>query len=138
MNKTLNIVTTNGEQSREQAILVIVNLEKRDNLWSNQDEINEMTDLVYACGGHVVETIICNVKIPSARNLIGEGKVQEILDLLDKNKIDTVIFNHDLKGSQQRNLEDALKTKTIDRTQLILDIFALQAKSREGKIQVEL
>ena len=68
----------------------------------------------------------------------GEGKVKEISALCDAERIHTVIFSHDLKGSQQRNLEEALHVKTIDRTQLILDIFARRATSLEGKMQVEL
>ncbi|MDP8259709.1 MAG: GTPase HflX, partial [Candidatus Gygaella obscura] len=69
---------------------------------------------------------------------IGKGKAQELSNLAAEEGFDTVIFNNDLSGTQQRNLEEVIKVKTIDRTQLILDIFASHAKTPEGKTQVEL
>jgi len=82
--------------------------------------------------------MICYIAKPTANLLIGEGKVDEIAHLAQLHKADTVIFSHELKGSQQRNLEEVIKCRVIDRTQLILDIFAKHAKSSEGKMQVEL
>jgi len=75
---------------------------------------------------------------PSARLFIGKGKAEEISLLCAEKNIDLVIFNNELTGSQQKNLEEIINVKIIDRTQLILDIFARRAKSNEGKIQVEL
>src|SRR3989339_102978 len=97
-----------------------------------------MKDLVVACGGDVVDSMICRLDGPSARYLIGEGKVEEIVGLCGVNGVDTVVFSDDLKGSQKRNLENEIKVTVIDRTQLILDIFARRATSKEGKMQVEL
>lgn len=97
-----------------------------------------MRELVKACGGEVVEEVLAPINKPSASLLITEPKAKEIALIADMRDADTVIFSHDLKGSQQRNLEEIVHAKTIDRTQLILDIFARQAKSREGKMQVEL
>lgn len=122
----------------EKVLLVIVDLKKKNSALPVGEMFKEMEELVSACGGEVVDSIICRNVTPSARYLIGEGKVQEIVNLLAVNAIDTVIFSHDLKGSQQRNLENDIKLKTIDRTQLILDIFARRATSNEGKMQVEL
>ncbi|MBF0385155.1 MAG: GTPase HflX [Candidatus Omnitrophica bacterium] len=122
----------------EKALLVIVYLKKVRQAWTAEDILEEMKELVSACDGEVVDSIICKVETPTAHSLIGEGKLKEIEALLAFKKTDVVIFSHDLKGSQQRNIEDQLKVKTIDRTQLILDIFARRATSLEGKTQVEL
>lgn len=121
----------------EKVLLAVVDFKKRD-AWSVEDNIKELTELVAACGGEVIGSVVCPVAKPTPNFLIGKGKVEEIAALCVINKADTVIVSHDLKGSQQRNLEENFKIKTIDRTQLILDIFARRAKSQEGKMQVEL
>lgn len=130
-----------NDQEKEKVFLVIV-LYKRDrkdlDSWTVEEILTEMEDLVVACGGEVVDSMICNLDEPSARYLIGEGKIQEIVGFCGGNDVDTVIFSEDLKGSQIRNIENEIKVKTIDRTQLILDIFARRATSKEGKMQVEL
>ena len=97
-----------------------------------------MEDLIAGCGGEVIERMVCPLEKASATYLIGSGRVQDIAAAVSHLKIDTVVFSYDLRGSQQRNLEETIKTKTIDRTQLILDIFARHATSKEGKMQVEL
>lgn len=122
----------------EKILLVIVDYKKNKGQWGAEDLKAEMTELVIACGGEVVESVICRLDKPSASYLIGEGKVKEVALECELKAVDTIIFSEDLKGSQQRNLEKELKVKTIDRTQLILDIFARNATSLEGKIQVEL
>jgi GTP-binding protein HflX len=75
---------------------------------------------------------------PDAATLIGQGKVEEIAAAVRSSRADVVIFDHDLSPTQQRNLEKAMDAKVIDRTQLILDIFASRARTREGRLQVEL
>jgi GTP-binding protein HflX len=75
---------------------------------------------------------------PEAATLIGQGKVEELAAAVVSGEVDVVIFDQDLSPTQQRNLEKALDTKVIDRTQLILDIFASRARTREGRLQVEL
>jgi len=85
-----------------------------------------------------VDNISCSCERATANLFIGKGKVEEIAMLAQAEEVDTIIFSHDLSGTQQRNLEEVLGKKTIDRTQLILDIFARHAKSPEGKMQVEL
>lgn len=121
----------------ERVLLVTIDFDKRDS-WPVSDIEIELAELVVSCGGHVVARVLCHCDKPTPNFLIGKGKVTEIAELCATGDIDTVIFSHDLKGSQQRNIEEAVKIKTIDRTQLILDIFARRAKSQEGKMQVEL
>ncbi len=121
----------------ERILLVTVDFHKRDT-WPSEDIAAELEQLVISCGGQVAGNIICKCDKPAPEFLIGSGKVKEIAELCLKDEINTVIFSHDLKGSQQRNLEEAIGAKIIDRTQLILDIFARRAKSQEGKMQVEL
>ncbi len=121
----------------EKILLAIVVLSNRSN-WTPQDEANEMTELIHSCGGEVVHTVFCKTQPPTASHLITHGKVEEITALCTLGGVDCVIASHDLKGVQQRNLEEDFGVKTIDRTQLILEIFARNAKSMEGKMQVEL
>lgn len=121
----------------EKVLLVTVDFKERDS-WFAADIEAELKELVQSCGGQVMARVIAKCGRPTPNFLIGEGKVGEIAELCAEGQIDIVIFSHDLKGSQQRNLEEVIKVKTIDRTQLILDIFARRAHSREGKMQVEL
>jgi GTP-binding protein HflX len=122
---------------KEKVLLAIVDLKVRGS-WPIEDVIYEMTELVKACQGDVVGTIICPAHPPTAATLIHSGKVLEVADLARSLNAQAVIFSEELKGVQQRNLEEAITIKTIDRTQLILDIFARRATSLEGKLQVEL
>ena len=123
--------------SKERVLLAIVVLTNR-NTWTPQDEAQEMSELVSSCGGEIVHTIFCKSMPPTASHLITKGKVEEITALCTMGEVDCVIVSQDLKGVQQRNLEEEFGVKTIDRTQLILEIFARNAKSLEGKMQVEL
>lgn len=122
---------------KEKVLLVVVD-EKRKKTWPVERVMQELQELVVACGGEVIDIIVSRIERPTASLFIGEGKVTEIASLCCGSEVDTVVFSHDLKGSHQRNLEEILKVKTIDRTQLILDIFAKHATSQEGKMQVEL
>jgi GTP-binding protein HflX len=122
---------------KEKVLLVVVD-EKRKKTWSVEKVMQELQELVVACSGEVIDIIVSRIERPTASLFIGEGKVTEIASLCCGREVDTVVFSHDLKGSQQRNLEEILEVKTIDRTQLILDIFAKHATSQEGKMQVEL
>ncbi|MDP2652487.1 MAG: GTPase HflX [Candidatus Omnitrophota bacterium] len=130
MNLTIN--------SKEKVLLAVVEYKRNGGLWTIEDTAREMEELVLACHGEVVDKVFCRIDKPSATSLIGEGKVNEIAALAAAKGVDTVVFSHELKGSQQRNLEEIIKAKTIDRTQLILDIFARRASSQEGRMQVEL
>jgi GTP-binding protein HflX len=126
------------DEGREKVLLVILDFKKIHSDWSLKDIEEEMKELVVACDGEVIDTIVIKIVTPTAGYLINEGRVQGIADLVAMKQANTVIFSYDLKGSQQRNLEEIIKVKIIDRTQLILDIFARRAQSNEGKMQVEL
>ncbi|RJP29062.1 MAG: GTPase HflX [Candidatus Omnitrophota bacterium] len=122
----------------ERALLVTIRFKSQRNTWSIDEIACELEDLVASCGVEIVDNISCVCDKPTPNLLIGKGKTEEIALICQEEKIDVVIFSHDLSGIQQRNLEDIIGKKTIDRTQLILDIFAKHARSPEGKMQVEL
>ncbi|BDC50398.1 GTPase HflX [Bryobacterales bacterium F-183] len=102
------------------------------------ESLDELATLATSAGGTVVEQVIQNRIRPDAATLIGSGKVEELGALAKAFEAETIIFDNELTPTQQRNLERALKVKVIDRTQLILDIFARRARTREGQLQVEL
>jgi GTP-binding protein HflX len=100
--------------------------------------MEELAELARSAGAEIAERVIQTRAAPEAATLIGTGKVEEISVSVAAERADVVIFDHDLTPTQQRNLEKALDSKVIDRTQLILDIFASRARTREGRLQVEL
>ncbi len=100
--------------------------------------MKELRSLVEADGGEVVIEVTQNMDKFNPKYLIGTGKVKEIKEAVAGNNIDTVAFNDELSGIQMRNLSDEIKAKIVDRTHLILDIFALRASTYESKLQVEL
>ena len=102
------------------------------------DQLEEVRLLAESAGGVVVAEVSGRRHSPDPKTFAGKGKVQEIAAMLAAGDSDLVIFNHELSPAQERNLERELKCRVIDRTSLILDIFALRASSAEGKLQVEL
>jgi len=124
-------------EKRERAILVTVQIEGKS-LWKVEDTQEELVLLAASRRVKIVDKIICRRKKITADFFVGKGKVSEIADLVYEKSADVVIFSHDLSPTQQKNLEKVINVKTIDRTQLILDIFATRASSNEGKVQVEL
>ena len=122
----------------EKALLVSVKLYSDKDDWPIEDLSAELEELTGSTGVQIAENITCLIDRPSANLFIGSGKAQELSLIRQETGADTVIFSHDLSGTQQKNLEEVIGKKTIDRTQLILDIFAHHAKSPEGKMQVEL
>ncbi len=100
--------------------------------------LEEFGLLVKSAGAEPVVTVIGRRASPDAALFVGSGKAEEIAEAVTEHSIDLVIFNHALSPAQQRNLERELKTRVVDRTSLILDIFAQRAQSHEGKVQVEL
>lgn len=100
--------------------------------------LEELSLLSQSAGAEPITTITCKRSSPDAALFVGSGKADEIADAIRDAQLDIVIFNHALSPAQQRNLERHLKTRVIDRTSLILDIFAQRAHSHEGKVQVEL
>ena len=126
----------NNEVLREDeynAILVGLRLEE-----DITDSMEELEGLAEAAGTSVLGQMIQAADRPNTATLIGKGKVEELAELVKAMEADMVVFNDELTGMQLRNLEDALGVRVIDRTILILDIFASRASSREGKLQVEL
>ncbi|MBC3861714.1 GTPase HflX [Undibacterium jejuense] len=100
--------------------------------------LEELSLLSQSAGADPISVVTCKRSRPDAALFIGSGKATEIADIVADEKLDLVIFNHALSPAQQRNLERHLKIRVVDRTSLILDIFAQRAKSHEGKVQVEL
>ena len=107
-------------------------------LAETEKSLAELERLVDTAGGVVVARLIQNKDTPDVRTVIGSGKVKELKDICEANEIDLAVFDIDLSPSQIRNLEDELEVSVIDRSMLILDIFALHAVTGEGKLQVEL
>lgn len=122
---------------KEKVLIVVVDF-KEKTAWSADELLYEMVELVKACEADPVGHIICPAHPPSAATLIHKGKVEEVGMLAKTLGAVTVVVSTELKGHQQRELEEVFQIKTIDRTQLILDIFARRATSLEGKLQVEL
>jgi len=106
--------------------------------FSPQESMAELRELATSAGADVAGEFIQAREKPDAATLIGRGKLQEIAGAAASARADLIIFDHDLSPSQQRNIEDAINVRVIDRTQLILDIFARHARTREGQLQVEL
>ena len=115
---------------------VLVHLEGQDE--QNREDPHEFLELVRSAGAEIVDFLTISRYQPSPRFLIGSGKVEELRNLVKAGEGDLVIFNHVLTPSQERNLERELECRVIDRTGLILDIFAQRARTHEGKLQVEL
>lgn len=124
--------------SKQRAVLVGFNHNSNRNEIYIQDSMDELRELAYAAGADVLETIIQNKATIDVRFYIGKGKVEEVRLACEQLGANLVIFNDELSGAQMRNLSDALEIEVVDRTAVILDIFAKRAKTKEGKLQVEL
>lgn len=98
----------------------------------------EFEELARSAGAEIAATLVQRRSRPDPATLVGQGKLEEISGVVASTRADLVLFDHDLTPSQMRNLEGRLDTRVIDRTQLILDIFARHARTREGQLQVEL
>jgi GTPase len=131
-------------RGQERAILVGLELTSRSRRTTDpvpygpEESLEELKALADTAGAAVEETVIQARPAPDAATLIGSGKVEELSNLVASLKADVVLFDSELTPTQQRNLENALHCKILDRTQLILDIFARRARTREGQLQVEL
>jgi GTP-binding protein HflX len=123
----------------ERAFLVGVGSKTSKNSgWSTQDSLQELSYLTRTAGANVVGTLNQSLDTPTPAYYIGKGKIEELISLNEQTPYDTVIFDDELSPRQQRNLEEALGVKVIDRSALILYIFARKARTHEGKLQVEL
>lgn len=121
--------------SKESYRAILVGLQRGNDI---SDSMDELEGLAEAANAEILGRMIQNLERPNTATLIGKGKVEELAEMCAHMEADTVIFNDELSGMQIRNLEDVVGVRVIDRTILILDIFASRATSREGKLQVEL
>ncbi len=121
----------------ERVFLVGV-LGKYDKRWEKMDLLDELAALVKTAEGEVIERILQRRKRLEPRFFIGKGKAQELAQIAQELDINTFVFDEELTGTQLRNLEEITERKVIDRTELILDIFAKHARSKASKIEVEL
>ncbi len=133
--------------SRERAVLVGLELTSSgqrsrvltdSSTFNSEESLQELATLARSAGAEIVDQIIQRRDRPDAATLIGSGKVQEVQSAIASSAADLVIFDNELSPTQQRNLEKELGVRLIDRTQLILDIFASRARTSEGQLQVEL
>ncbi|GAA6186529.1 MULTISPECIES: ribosome rescue GTPase HflX [Alteromonadaceae] len=121
-------------EAGEQAVLVHIDFSDD----SSKEDLQELQMLVSSAGVNAVEVITASRQAPHPKYFTGSGKAEEIANAVRTNNADVVIFNHPLSPSQERNLEALCKCRVLDRTGLILDIFAQRARTHEGKLQVEL
>jgi GTP-binding protein HflX len=119
-------------ESGERAVLVHITLH------DGQEDLNELKELASSAGAEVVHVLTGSRRHPDPGFFIGSGKLEELKAVIKETEADLVLFNHVLTPSQERNLEAELEFRVIDRNGLILDIFALRAKTYDGKLQVEL
>lgn len=123
-----------SSRRRERALLVHVRFPGR----ADEREVEELQQLAESAGAMVCGTILGTRDRPDAASFVGKGKAQEIQEAVARERVDVVVVNHELSPAQERNLEKVVACRVIDRTSLILDIFAQRARSHEGKLQVEL
>lgn len=105
---------------------------------SSQEDLQEFEELAQAASVNPIATLTVNCKTPTAKYFIGSGKIAEIQQMVASTKATLIIFNHELSAAQERNIEQQCKCRVLDRTGLILDIFAQRARTFEGKLQVEI
>jgi GTP-binding protein HflX len=122
----------------EKAFLVGIDSKAPKDSWSIDSSLEELSYLAKTAGAEVVGRLAQKLERPSPTYYLGRGKLEELIKLREQSPYSVVIFNDELSPRQQRNLEEALEVKVIDRTALILDIFARRAHTREGQLQVEL
>jgi GTP-binding protein HflX len=133
----LKALIETSNRRTERVFLVGVELKSRRD-WELEDSMDELSELAATAGGEVVGDGIQKLAAPCAATYIGKGKAGELADRCKEADVDTVIFDDELSPAQTRNLERLFNCKILDRTSLILDIFAQRARTREGKLQIEL
>lgn len=128
---------TSNTPKTERAITVGVGL-KRDSITEIKESLVELEDLAFTAGANVIASFTQTLEKYSPSTLLGSGKVKEISEACKDLEADLVLVDHQLSGVQMRNLEEAFGVRVLDRSQLILDIFAQRAQTYEGQLQVEL
>jgi GTP-binding protein HflX len=131
------MIETSPHKRPERALLI--GLEKDGvSKWDLRDSMEELAELASSAGAEVVDTVTQKLEKPTAPYYIGRGKAESLKHAVQDRHVTSVIFDDELSPAQGRNLENLLARKVLDRTQLILDIFAQRARSREGRLQIEL
>ncbi|MGD0087379.1 MAG: GTPase HflX [Verrucomicrobiota bacterium] len=130
------LIKTTRKRS-ERVFLVGAEFKSRNSV-DPRDSLSELGELAASAGGEVIGDGLQKLEAPSPATFIGKGKAEEFAAFSRRNKVDTVIFDDELSPAQSRNLEKIFNCKILDRTALILDIFAQRARTREGKLQIEL
>ncbi len=121
----------------EKVVLIgIVNREQSDD--TSKEYLDELEFLTYTAGGEVVKRFTQRIEVPNPKTFIGSGKMEEVLNYVKENDVGTVVFDDELSPAQQKNIEKILRCKILDRTSLILDIFAQRAQTSYARTQVEL
>ena len=119
-------------------VVIIGIINENQNADKTQEFLDELSFLAFTAGGQVLKRFTQKLKIPNSKTFLGAGKIEEVKTYVKKNEISTVIFDEELSPAQQGNVEQILRCKIIDRTGLILDIFAQRAKTSYARTQVEL
>ena len=133
----MKALITTPHKKTERVFLVGLELKSRT-AWEIRDSLDELAELAATAGAEVLGDGTQKMEKPAAATFIGSGKVREFAEHCRKLRVDTVIFDDELTPAQSRNLERSFECKVLDRTALILDIFAQRARTREGKLQIEL
>jgi GTPase len=133
----LKALISTANHGTERVFLVGAEFRARS-AWEVRDSLDELAQLTSTAGGQVVGEGTQRLNAPIAASFIGSGKAEQFAEVCREQEVDTVIFDDDLSPAQSRNLERLFECKVLDRTMLILDIFARRARTREGKLQVEL
>jgi GTP-binding protein HflX len=131
---------TNGAQAARDSASIVPGASKAPSVpeFSAEESLDELRSLATSAGAQIAGEFLQHRDKPDPATLIGKGKLEEIAGAAASVSADLILFDHDLTASQQRNIEKVVHTRVIDRTQLILDIFAKHARTREGQLQVEL
>ena len=121
----------------EKTVLVGI-INSRQDIQQSKEYLDELAFLAFTAGGEVMQRFTQKIDLPNPKTFIGSGKIQEVLEFVNENDISSVIFDDELTPAQQGNIEKTLKVKILDRTGLILDIFAQRAQTSYARTQVEL
>jgi GTPase len=136
--KTDRIISLKDEQRPERAFLIAVEIPNTDSLWDAHDSLDELAALARTAGAEVAGSAVQRLSRPNSALYVGRGRAHELAALRAELDLDLLIVDDELSPTQQRNLEELTDLRVIDRTALILDIFAQHARTREGQLQVEL
>lgn len=135
---THRLIDTGIRRGPERAYLVAVEADEQEGMWGAEDSLQELEALATTAGAAVLGRMIQHLPQPDAQTYLGKGKAQELVALDQQLQLDVIIFDDELTPIQQRSLDKMLNARVIDRTALILDVFAQRAHSHEGRLQVEL